>query len=283
MPQKLSYLSGMSGDAFIEKNLSYWLRYLRRIPNPYSTFSLIDIEEDKEICEELRNHLKDILLKCRFPEGLLDDIAKYIGYDSITEKIILPNLPTILNFRRGYFGEALIGEILVQLFNYIIPIQKIQYAIIANQSLPRTDIIAIKKDKDEISDIYFVESKLRTTNDTSTAVDALKQLKADSSKEIPDMMYFILARLWEKNDPLYFPFKKYMLNPKDTSNIENFVIGLVYDVDNWSETTLSNLDEEIKNNSTTNVIVKLIKINNLASIIDDVFKRLGIEDVIENE
>lgn len=273
----------MRGDSEIEKNLSYWLNYSPRTPNPYLTFSLIDIYEDKEVCEEVQNHLKNILLKCRFPEGLLDDIAKYIGYDAIAEKIILQNLPTILTFRRGYFGEALIGEILVQIFDYIIPVQKFQYAIIANQSLPRTDIIVIKKNKDEISEICFVESKLRTINDTTAAVDAFNQLKIDYSKEIPDLMFFILCRLQERKEPLFLDFLKYMFDPRDTSDIEKFIIGLVYDVAYWSETTLKNLDDEIKTNSNYNIIIKLVKINDLALLIDNVYDRIGIYDVIDDD
>jgi len=264
------------------KNLKYWLNKITRKPNPYTQFTIIDIEEIAEIDDELKDHIEDIILKCRFPDGLLDDIAEYIGDEAITKKITCPNLPTFLSLRRGYFGEALLGEILVQLFEYKIPIQKLQYSIIANLSLPRTDIVVIKHSEEDISELCFVESKLRTIEDKLVAVNAFNQLKKDYSKDIPDLLIWILARLKEKNDPLYPTFLAYMFDTRDTTNKEKFLIGLIYDTNNWSETILSNLDENI-DTINNEIIVNLIRIEELALLTDDIYKRIGVIEVIEDE
>src|SRR5205807_9937404 len=63
-----------------------------------------------------------------------------------------------------------------------------------------------------------------TTKNTMAALEGYRQLRADHSQRVPDMLRFVLARLNDTNDPLFEKFLDYLKDRQDTTKIETFLI-----------------------------------------------------------
>jgi len=263
--------------------LSKWLAWKLRDPSPYRKFKLTEIDEKIQITPEVKSHLVKLFTEARFDQCFLLAVAKRLGWAKVVTELVTPSQPTVATARRGFFGEVLVCAMLTEIFGYLIPVQKLRFAISANQSLPGTDVIAIKKDGGTISEICFVESKLRTTADTYFAVQGYKQLKEDYSQRIPDMIRFVLARLHERKDPLFYEFLEYVFDRRDLTNIERFSLGLTCEHGSWTETVLENLEEEVNNTSLPNLVVQRTRIKNLATLVKEVFQAIGVEAVLDDD
>jgi len=263
--------------------LANWLAWKARLPNPYRNFDLIEIEEKNEIDHKIEPFLTKLLQEYRFDPNLFQKLASRLGWSNVEKIILNSTLPTVQTARRGYFGEVLTSAMLSEFFGYVIPIKKLRYAISANQSLPGTDVIAIKKQAGAISEVCFVESKLRTTSDTTASVQGYRQLKEDYSQRIPDMILFVLSRLYENEDPLFEDFFKYVSTRKDMSGIERFCLGLTWEHGTWTETVLKNLEEETDDPSFPRLVVHRTRIKNLAEHLKELFKAIGVTGASEDD
>lgn len=255
--------------------LSNWLSWKLSDPTTYTNFSLFEIEEKTQMDQNIRSHMTRLLQEARLDSAVFQAMANHFGWKETERLLVEITQPTGQKMRRGFFGEVLICAALVELFGYVIPIRKWRYAITTDQSLPGTDAIAIKKQGDAISEVCFVESKLRTTGDTSASVQGYRQLKGDYSQKIPEMIFFVLCRLHESKDPLYEDFLQYVNDRRDLTNMETFCLGLIWDYDTWTETVLSNLEEELEENNAPRLLVKRIRIKNLAKHIEELFEKIG--------
>ncbi len=172
--------------------LANWLAY-KSMSSSYKKFDLIDVEEKTKLEKNVTSYLKKLLLDARIDPKMLSNAARRLGWEKTLNLLVQPSLPTKPKKRLGDFGEILTNAILVELMGYTIPVQKLRFTIKPEQSLPGTDTIAIKRKNGYISEMCFVESKLRTSNDyysCRAAVEGYDQLKRDYSSRVPDMIQF---------------------------------------------------------------------------------------------
>ncbi len=254
--------------------LANWLKWNLRNPNPYLRFQVIDVSEHGDKDNAVKSHLKKIFLDSTVDLSFVANLTKRIGW-SKAEVFIANSVPSSPRMRKGRFGEVLTAALLLEFFKYVIPVQKSQYAMTANQSLPSTDVVAIKKTNKGISEVCFLESKLRTKPDTGVVVEAYKQLRNDQSKRIPDMLMFIIHRLYDTGDPLYHDFLNYLKDRDDTSvNRETLRVGIVCEQESWKDLALDNLQDEIDDSTPQRITTDIIRITCLENFMREFFNHL---------
>ena len=85
----------------------------------------------------------------------------------------------------------------------------------------------------------------------------------------------------ERQDPLFNAFLNYMGNRLDTTNQDTFSLSLCWERSMWRETVLENLQEnEI---DLPRLTVHVIRLNNLCQITDDLFAKMGINEISEDD
>jgi hypothetical protein len=77
------------------------------------------------------------------------------------------------------------------------------------------------------------------------------------------------------------PFGEYMRTRADTTDLDTFCLGLIWDRDGWEEQILQNLEDHT--NVMPRLVVHAVRINNLGSVSDDMFARVGILEVSDDE
>jgi hypothetical protein len=244
---------------------------------------VFEIDEKVQMDQQARQHLAKLVQNARCAPKIYDDFVVRAGWTEARKLLAAQTQPTNQKMRKGFFGEVLICAILAEFFGYLIPVEKWHYAIIANQSLPGTDAIDIKADANSVYEVCFVESKTRTTNDTMAAVKGYRQLKDDHSKRIPDMIFFAMCRLQERNDPMYETFLNYVFDRRNLSGTETFCLGLTWDINMWTEKALENLEEEIDNSQSPRLVVNRILVKDLTRKIKQLFGTIGIGELLDDD
>ena len=242
-------------------------------------------EEKTKIDENIKSYLRKSLLAARIDPNMLSTAVKRLGWKKTLNLLVRPSQPTKPKKRRGDFGEILTSAILVELMGYTIPVQKLRFTIKPEQSLPGTDIIAIKKGNGYFSEMCFVESKLRTSNDRFScraAIEGYEQLRRDYLDRVPDMIQFILARLHERGDPLFYEFLNYLNNRQDLTHIDRFRLGLTWEHGKWKEEVLELLEKDVEEKNLPRTVVQRVLVQELKTNIKDLFESIGV-DMIENE
>jgi hypothetical protein len=262
--------------------LHVWLKREDRNDASPDALVITDIQEFSELSSDVRQHLSELLLQARFDTPFLESLAEGLGWPRVREYIITQAMPSNVTAKRGEFGEVLISGILEQFYGYIVPVRKLRFKITSGQSLPATDIIALALDTDgNITEVMYVESKLRTTHDAMAAVEGYKQLQKDYSSRLPDMLTFVASQLYERNKPLYQSFRDYMGDRLDNRDKDNFCLGLCFDRDEWQEQALVNLGDYGADNPMPRVFVR--HVSNLRALTDHVFAGVGISEVIDDD
>jgi hypothetical protein len=172
---------------------------------------------------------------------------------------------------------------LMDFFGYSIPVPKLCFAITANSTLPSTDAIAVKSSAGNLTEVCFVESKLRIRDDSSIAKKGYSQLVSDYSKKFPDMIRFVTEQLLRDDDPLANSFLAYLFDRRETVARESFFLGLVCDQTSWSENALANLEAEITDPTLPRVMVAAVRIKSLEDLSDKLFRSIGITQVLEDD
>lgn len=238
----------------------------------------------EEKCESqvMLEYLRGLFMSNIVNPSLYAEVAQKYGPKRAAEALISPKIPTLSRMRKGRFGELLTTNILAEFYEYEVPIQKMKFLITSDESQPSTDVIAVKKQKDRVIEVCYLESKLRTTEITSMGKDAFLQLKNDLAKKIPDMLAFVVNQLYEKRDPFYQEMLKFMME-RVPSVAESFRIGIISEKNKWSETCLVNLGEVIKEKERYKIEVDIIRISCLDQLVKDLFESFGIEADLEDE
>jgi hypothetical protein len=260
--------------------LNQWLQAAQRSSGGFTRFSVTDVTELEAPSDEVRDHLYELLQVSAVDPGFLADLANRLGWQK-TEAIVSQRLPSNSRARRGRFGEVVGVNMLHQLDGYVIPIEKAHFSITGGQSQPSTDAVLLRVGgNNEITEVCFVESKLRTKADGMAGVEGVHQLIADYAKEIPDMLTFTAGRLYERGDPLYNPFMEYMSSRDQEQQKDTFRLLLFYDTSAWSEKCLTNIEDAEPDLSP--VTVHAARITDLPELVSDLFGRCG-RQVIDDE
>lgn len=266
--------------------ITAWLNSTERTPNPYSQFTLLDVEESSELSESVKDYVSGLLRDARFDRDFLIAMAEHLGWDKVKNSLVPSASPEFLPTKRGDFGEALITALLKEVHGYIIPVNKLRFKITKNQLLTGTDALALKIDEEgRISEVCFIESKLRTAtrgeSDRTVAVAGCTQLKNDYDSKLPDILNFVAQRLHETDDNLFRAFRDYIRTRLDTTDLDTFCLGLFWDHEAWEEQILQNLEEHI--DVVPRLVVHAVRIRDLAATSDEMFVRVGIVQVSDDE
>lgn len=260
--------------------LSYWLDCNSQVSTRYGKFDLIEICEINDADDLIIDYMEKLFIESRIKWSVFKDIIEQLEWDE-AETFISGLMPQCSTARKGFFGEVLLCTLLKTTFNYEIPIQKLRYGITKDQTLPGTDIIAIKTNGNTISEVCFVESKLRTVNDPSAAIQGYDQLIKYHSKKYPDMLIFLLGRLDETGNQLYPNFLRYCTKRADLSNMESFCLGLTWDPNTWDEKGLEKLADHVDENL-PKLVVNRILIGDLERVLQKIFQKFGTKELIDD-
>ncbi|MHB8603271.1 MAG: Hachiman antiphage defense system protein HamA [Nitrosotalea sp.] len=254
--------------------LSEWLENKPRA-KASAKFDVIDyLEKPSRNDEIIKNDLSKIFFQNTLDYDYLKKLSESIGWERTKKEFIEGTIPKKKNMKRGRFGEMLSSSILEEYHGYAIPIHKLQYTITSGQSLPGTDLIAIKKNDSEITEMCFVESKLRTTSNTKAITEGYLQLEKDKHGGIPAMLKFVMARLADKKDPLLQLFINYLILRTDSR--DTFRVVAVYDKKHWSETSLTNLDQEITS-IRHKLVIDVVQMEDLQKVVEAFYNSIGYE------
>ena len=259
--------------------LDQWLRCVERPPESFSHFKVEDVTEILPPSEAVKTHVSQLIRESAIDLAFLEDITRRLGWER-AESMVRQRLPENLSARRGRFGEVLGVFMLRQLKGYIIPIEKAHFAITGGQSQPSTDAVLLKIEGNSVTEVCFVESKLRTGRDNFASVEGARQLKADYQKEMPDMLQFTAARLHDRRDPLYDLFMDYMASRQDVRDRDSFCLLLFYDSTMWSEQSLANLADDEPSVSPLQVLAT--RLAGLADLSQEIFGLVGMT-VVDDE
>jgi hypothetical protein len=241
-----------------------------------------DVTELAAPGEETRASLSEILLQARADPEYLRDMTELLGWERASQLVegLLPGTKAT-SARRGEFGEVLTAHLLEEFHGYRIPVLKLRSTVVGGQVMPGTDVLALRLEGDVIVQVCYAEAKLRTRRDAGLAVRAAEQLGRDVSKEFPDILGFVSRRLHEHADPLYEPFKTYMRDRQDLNDIDRFVVSVVFDVEVWDEVVIDNLRDS--ETALSPLGLYAVRIGGLGPLTDEVFQRIGISSVIDEE
>ena len=106
-----------------DNTLISWLSHVENEPN-YEKFSYFCFEENFIVNDTILEKLTEILLSTILDENCLREICSKIEDREKIKDFIESFLPENIKVRRGYFGEALVGEVLNKFFDWIIPIYR---------------------------------------------------------------------------------------------------------------------------------------------------------------
>lgn len=264
--------------------LNQWLHWLPLAPNPYTKFSVIHVDHLEELQVEVRQQLQDLMIRSKIPETFLNRVTQRLKWDEerMREQLIGRTVPNQTRAKRGEFGEILTCALLEHFCEFSIPVPKLWFKLTSGQSLPATDALAIKIDNTgKLMEVCYVESKLRTGSDNTAAVQAAKQLFDDTSVVVPDILSFVARVLDQKNSPLADIFVDYLADRSDTREKETYCIGLCWERGAWDDTVLQNLEnDEIH---LERLSIPVVRIQDLGTLTDELFKAIGIHEVEDDD
>ena len=141
-------------------------------------------------------------------------------------------------------------------------------------SLHGVDILAFRTNNNDISEVIYVESKVRTSGVSGVLCECSNQLDEFNNSYFNQTLNFYGNILQMTNDSLYNSFSNYVGNRSDLRNLDSFKISLT------TEDSI-NLTKELKNlidyePNLPKLHVINISIENLADLIDRVYQSMNI-------
>ncbi len=251
-------------------------------PSPYKQFETRDVQEVGEVENRMLAYLSTLLVRSRVSAALIEAAVRQYGWKR-TQQLIASTQPTLATAQRGELGEVVSCAMLTEFFGYSILVSKLCFAITANATLPSTDAIAVKSSAGNLTEVCFVESKLRVNYDSSVAKKGYAQLVSDYSKKFPDMIRFVTEQLLREDDPQANSFLSYLFDRRETVARESFFLALTSDQAAWSENSLANLEAEITDPTLPRVMVAAVRIKGLEKLSDELFRSIGITQVLEDD
>lgn len=261
--------------------LKKWLK-IEPFNPPYPELDGYTLSEVAKPTDGIKNALANLLLEEFADRPFLEALIADLGWNK-TKTLYIENLKNRkITGKRGDFGEILSIEIMRSLHDYLVPISKFRYRIIPGQSLPSTDALGIKLDKkNEIVEVCYLESKLRTTNDQMAAIAGHDQLLIDYQKRLPDILIFIYRGLREQNHALFGAFRRYLRSRTNSKEADCFNLSLCWEDERWTGTPIKALvDNGIQ---LPRLTLHVIRIPKLRDLIDEIFTRINLAGPFEDE
>lgn len=272
----------MKIQAYLVDVVSGWLKCSDEIQTPHTSISHYQIKEKHLPDSEIKSELSYAIMENHVNTALLQNALTRYSWDQVRSRLIEPSMPTSDKIRKGRFGEILTGLLLSDFLGYYVPVKKNQFAITANQSLPATDLLIVKLENDSVVEISFIESKLRTSNDSTAAVKAYDQLKKDEINRFMDMSLFVLKRLSDNDEQLQYDIMNYIFENEASGIIRTLGISLVYDEHAWDDNVIQNLCSHVPHNE-SNIFVISTCVANLRELILELLEpfKLNLGDTDE--
>lgn len=234
----------------------------------YTEHAVIPDTIDSLLAHTLASHLID-------PE-FLTHAQQHLGWLSL-DKLIQGHYPTRLTLQRGSFGEVISTSIIEEFLGHVVPIRKLRFRILPNDSLHGTDVLAIQLNpQGRLASVLYVESKVRTTrsDQADLARAAVEQLARDCNTEQPAIIVFAAKILFDKGSLLADALLWYLAD-RSSINIDSHHVVIVADIDHWRETDLECLEDEPL--PLQHPTIHLVQVKSLGNRIDRVFALLQIE------
>ena len=253
-----------------------WLRNEERHPG-LRGFNVFDVTEHSSRTTLTVQLLQALTAKFLFEEQVLKDLRALLGARLCQAlNAVIPSTP---NLRSGAIGEAMSAEICERWHAYVVPLKRLR---ITGGSPPGTDLLALRIGEDnQLTEVCYIECKLRTVAAPGTAIDAYEQLIKARQEYFPQISLHLANYLSKTRSPVYPSFMNYLASRATEPAIESYRIALTWESGTWSERVLTNLDD--KGVTMTPLSIDVIRIAKLKSLINTVYNSLGYEALNDDE
>ncbi len=255
--------------------LDKWLLNIVRSPNP-ADFAVFDVTERNALDGSTKLLLESIIGQFLMNPIVLQGLRTSLG--EAARLALDAATPSTQNLRAGAFGEALSAEICERWHAYIVPMRRLRFS---GGSPPGTDLLALRIDgAGQLTEVCYVECKLRTTSSTRTAFEAHEQLLRAHQERIPVILNHVANYLADTKSPLLPGFIRYMSSRASQPAAESQRIALIWEENKWSETVLDNLQEggvQLKP-----LTVDVVRIAGLRGLVEEIYHKLGVEANVDD-
>jgi hypothetical protein len=257
-----------------------WLR----LSNPDSTdpaFARIDVSEIRPFDDRVASAIAKALIEARVDPAVSAGLLRRLGKSRYEEVIAAAVDPSKDRTRRGDFGEILAAYAMENALGYEVPVKKLRYAKMRNDDQPRgIDVVALRSaDGVRLTEVCYLESKLRTGKDAAFGVEAHDQLMKAWQTNTPVCHIFLMNVLADKGHPLLESLMDFMANVSQCET--TFCIALHSDAEAWSDNTLVNLSKAPPSLSPLTVLI--CKMAELSRSVDACFEAIGVSLVDEDD
>ena len=257
-------------------SLDIWLGNEKR-ETELPDFTIFDVSEHSPITNITMRLLSTLVNEFLFEPQVLKDLRAVLG--NKMRQALDAATPSTSSLRAGVFGEALSAELCERWHAYVVPLKRLR---ITGGSPPGTDLIALRVGADDrLTEVCYIECKLRTTTDHGVAVDAYEQLGQVRQGHLPLVSLHLANYLLATGSPLYSSFMNYLTSRASQPAVDSYRIALTWEDSLWSETALTNLQD--KSVELTPLSVDVIRIAKLRSLIETVYDSLGLEALNDDD
>lgn len=245
-----------------------WLESVARDPSPYR-FMVTDLTERRNPVPDIVGALAEIVARTKANLEVIEAMAGALGRTDALARL----QPGRVGIRRGDFGEAICCEILEATLGLTVPIRKLRYQTDPEQTMHGTDIVGFRFDESgTLSDLHFVECKLRTYRALAIGTEAHDQLAKDRSEGYADSLMFLADRISETDPQLFGSFQRYLAS-RDRIDRGSYGVMLVFDAEHWDEEILERV-EEIQDQLTP-LHTQVILVTSVRDLVDLVCECMG--------
>lgn len=253
-----------------DSSLDAWLHSTQR-DSGSADFVVFDVSEHAARDGTTRQLLESLVSRFIFHPKVLEGLRAQLGEK--TRLALDAATPSTSNLRAGAFGEALSAEICEQWHAYVVPLRRLRFS---GGSPPGTDLLALRIENDtELTEVCYIECKLRTTGSTGAALDAHQQLVHSRQERMPAILRYVVNHLAEVDSPLFPMFMNYMESRSNQPAGDSYRIALTWEDSNWSERALKNLQDG--GVSLKPLAVDVIRIAGLRHLVEEIYKSLGVQ------
>jgi hypothetical protein len=243
------------------------LPWLSVTPRATTAPDVVDLDETELPCpHEVLEGLVEATINNLSDSAYLKEVAGLIGWtaDQIT--------PTVEAIRRGDFGEILATCVLEELEGLTIPVRKLRFKVVRNQTLPGNDIVGFQMRGEEIGEVWICESKLRTGPDADAIGEAHSQLIRARERRLPEILDFVGRRLFSEGPRhLSEAFVRY-LGARDGGPDRNAIMA-VWEREAWRDDFLTYHPEA---DQLALLKIHIIKLTGLADLIEVVYSSIDV-------